>query len=135
MPSARLPLLALALAACAAPPPEPAGDYTRALWKAGTTLQTRAADTEACELAAIGAIPATPQPEIRARAAATSPEAHHDRTLACMQARGYAWAEFPVCSPAERAAGRLTPIASPAPLPPRDRVACLVPEPQGFIAR
>lgn len=130
----RLATLALALAACAAPPPPAAeGDYTRVMWKAGTTLDTRAADAGACEFRAIGATAAMPQARIRDLAAATAPELHHDRYRACMIGRGYTLSEFAICTPEQRARGRLLQMADVARLPPPSTVVCFDAAMQAFI--
>ncbi|MSU92164.1 hypothetical protein GE300_21760 [Rhodobacteraceae bacterium 2CG4] len=127
---------ALALAACAAETPaDPGADYAQVIWKTGTPVAARAADLEACELAAIGAGAALPQDRITDAARTADPVQRRARLQACLRARGYAIAELRVCRAEDRAAGRLRRILATDALPPAATVRCYAPEIDGFIAR
>ncbi|NNU81956.1 hypothetical protein HMH01_16080 [Halovulum dunhuangense] len=122
-----------ALAACGPPAPGPLRDFTPVVWKQATPAATRADDLGACELQVAGVSGSMSQAQIRAASVATDARVRLERLTACLRGRGYTVTEGAICTPEERAAGRLVILSATDALPPLSRVVCHAPEVGGFV--
>lgn len=130
-----LPLIALA--ACDVAPMgasnEPA-NFTPVIWKTNTPVATRAADREACELAALGVTPNTTPEDLQELIAIADPEQRKRFVDSCMSNKGYTVTEGRVCTAADRSRGQLMVGSTMDDLPPLSAVRCFDPQAGGFVA-
>lgn len=123
------------VAACdvAAPIPDEPASFTPVVWKENTPVATRAADRQACELAALGAGPLTTQEQLAELVATTDPSQRKVFVDRCMSNKGYTVTEGRVCTARDRARGQLVIGGSMDALPPLSQVSCFDPAAGGFV--
>ncbi|WP_112323343.1 hypothetical protein [Oceanibium sediminis] len=126
------------LSACGATMPlstnEPA-TFTPVIWKENTPVATRAADQQACYLAAVGAGPFTTQEELAELVALADQDVNRKKAFVdrCMSNKGYTVTEGRVCTARDRARGRLVQGSATDNLPPLSSVSCFDPQAGGFV--